>query len=47
LLEDKVLVGQKNAMHDQFGQYWFSDIFHTMINRYDDNINDKVDEIQR
>lgn len=27
LLEDKVLVGQKSAMHDQFGQYWFSDIF--------------------
>jgi CBS domain-containing protein len=28
LLEDKVLVGQKSAMHDQFGQYWFSDIFY-------------------
>jgi CBS domain-containing protein len=27
LLEDKVLVGQKSAMHDQFGQYWFSDVF--------------------
>jgi CBS domain-containing protein len=27
LLDDKVLVGQKGAMHDQFGQYWFSDIF--------------------
>lgn len=27
LLEDKVLVGQKSTMHDQFGQYWFSDIF--------------------
>jgi CBS domain-containing protein len=28
LLDDKVLVGQKSATHDQFGQYWFSDIFH-------------------
>jgi CBS domain-containing protein len=27
LLQDKVLVGQKGPMHDQFGQYWFSDIF--------------------
>ena len=27
LLNDKVLVGQKSPMHDQFGQYWFSDIF--------------------
>ena len=27
LLDDKVLVGQKSATHDQFGQYWFSDIF--------------------
>ena len=27
LLDDKVLVGQKSPMHDQFGQYWFSDIF--------------------
>jgi CBS domain-containing protein len=23
LLEDKVLVGHKSAIHDQFGQYWF------------------------
>jgi signal-transduction protein with cAMP-binding, CBS, and nucleotidyltransferase domain len=28
LLEDKVLVGQKSPIHDQFGQYWFSDILH-------------------
>ena len=27
LLDDKVLVRQQSAMHDQFGQYWFSDIF--------------------
>ena len=27
LLNEKVLVGQKSPMHDQFGQYWFSDIF--------------------
>jgi CBS domain-containing protein len=27
LLDDKVLVGQKSPMHDQFSQYWFSDIF--------------------
>ena len=27
LLDDKVLVRQQSATHDQFGQYWFSDIF--------------------
>jgi CBS domain-containing protein len=28
LLEDKMLVGQKSTIHDQFGQYWFSDVLH-------------------
>lgn len=27
LLNDKVLVGQTSPTHDQYGQYWFSDIF--------------------
>jgi CBS domain-containing protein len=30
LLEDKVLVGHKSAIHDQFGQYWFSDVLHSI-----------------
>lgn len=28
LVEDKMLVGQKSTIHDQFGEYWFSDILH-------------------
>lgn len=28
LLHDEMLVGHKNTVHDQFGEYWFSDIMH-------------------
>ena len=28
LLDDRMLMRGKNTEHDQFGEYWFSDILH-------------------
>ena len=28
LLQDNTLMAYKSAVHEQFGEYWFSDIFH-------------------